>query len=120
MAGVALYAFPGPVGAHWPWPLTPIAAQTIAVWLIALSILLGSAAAEGDAFRCRPASAGMTVLAILQLAALLRYPQTVHGPAVVAWVALVIAVGLAGGYRLLCANRGRRQVTTGLPGGAMP
>ena len=65
MAGVALYAFPGPVGAHWPWLLTPIAAQTIAVWLIVLSILPGSAAAEGDAFRCRPASAGMTVLAIL-------------------------------------------------------
>lgn len=120
VAGVALYAFPGPVGAHWPWPLTPIAAQTVAAWLIALAVLLGSVAAEGDALRCRPASVGMVVLAILQLAALARYPQTVHGPAAVAWVALVIAVGLSGVYGLLRASRGRRQVTAGLPGGAMP
>jgi hypothetical protein len=111
VAGVALYAFPGPAGAHWPWRLTPIAAQTIAAWLIALALLLGCVAAEGDAFRCRPASVGMTVLAILQLAALLRYPQTVRWPEAVAWVALVTAAGLAGGYGLLCASRGRRQAT---------
>jgi hypothetical protein len=105
-AGIALYAFPGPVGAQWAWPLTPIAAQTIAAWLIALALLLGAMAVEGDALRNRPGSVGLAALALLQLAALLRYPHVAHRPAAGVWIALLAVLGFLGGYGLLRARPG--------------
>ncbi|MEP7024833.1 MAG: hypothetical protein ABJB47_13745 [Actinomycetota bacterium] len=110
-AGVGIYAFPGPAARHWAWSLPPIAAQTLAAWVVALALLLAAVAAEGDMVRCRPASAGMTALAAFQLAALIRYPHTAHGAAAIAWIVLLAAVGALGGHGLIAATRGRIVLT---------
>ena len=105
VTGVALYAFPGPVGGRWAWKLVPIAAQTTAAWLIALALLLAAVAIEGDALRCRPASVGLLALAVLQLAALARYPPAAYGAAARTWIALQVVIGFLGGYGLLRARQ---------------
>ena len=98
--GVWLFALPGPGARHWAWFLPPIAAQALAAWLIALALLLGSVAKEGDLLRSRPATAGMVAFAVLQAAALARYPHTAHGAAAIAWIVLLGTVGVLGGYAL--------------------
>jgi hypothetical protein len=100
VAGVGLFAFPGPGARHWAWLLPPIAAQAVAAWLTALAVLLGSVAKEGDLLRSRPATAGMVAFAVLQLVALARYPHAAHGAAAIAWIVLLAVIGVLGGYGL--------------------
>jgi hypothetical protein len=96
--GVALYLVPVRLGRSWAWPLTPIAAQTLAAWFTALAVLLAAVAVERDWQRCRPASAGMLTLGLAQLVALARYPDAPHGPLAIVWITLMVLVGLLGGY----------------------
>jgi hypothetical protein len=108
-AGVGLFAFPGPGARHWAWLLPPIAAQALAAWLIALALLLCSVAKEGDLLRSQPATAAMVAFAVLQLAALARYPHAAHGAAAIAWIVLLAAVGVLGGYALARLPAARRE-----------
>ena len=71
--GIALFAAPSAAAPAWPWTLTPMMAQAIGAWLIALGVAAGHALAERDALRLRPAAAGYVVLAVLLLVALARY-----------------------------------------------
>lgn len=100
VVGIGLFAFPGPGSRHWAWLLPPIAAQAFAAWLIALAMMLGSVAKEGDLLRSRPATAGMAAFAVLQLLALARYPHVAHGMAAIAWIVTLTAIGVLGGYGL--------------------
>ncbi len=121
VAGVGLFAFPGPGARHWAWPLPSIAAQALAAWLIALALLLCSVAKEGDLLRSRPATTGMVAFAVLQLVALARYPHAAHGAAAIAWIVLLAAVGVLGGYalaRLPAALRGSAGDRAPSPSGA--
>jgi hypothetical protein len=100
VAGVGLYVLPGPGSRHWAWTLPPIAAQAIAAWLIGLALLLGTMARETGLRRIRPAAVGLAVLAALLLLALARYPHAAHGAAAIAWIVLLAAIGILGGYGL--------------------
>jgi hypothetical protein len=61
--GIALFAAPAQAAPLWPWELTPMMAQAIGAWLIALGVAAGHALAERDARRLRPAAAGYILLA---------------------------------------------------------
>jgi hypothetical protein len=100
-AGVALFAAPGPAARVWPWTLTPLAAQATGAWLISLGVAAGHALAERDARRLRPAAAGAAVLAVLQVAALARYPHlfawhSASGIVYLIVLATVLLTGAAG------------------------
>ena len=73
--GTALFAAPGQAAPLWPWTLTPMMAQAIGAWLIALGVAAGHALAERDARRLRPAAVGYILLALLLAVALARYPH---------------------------------------------
>jgi len=73
--GIALFATPAQAVPLWPWELTPMMAQAIGAWLIALGVAAGQALAERDARRLRPAAAGYVLLAVLLAIALARYPH---------------------------------------------
>lgn len=103
--GVALYARPTLVGDGWAWPLPPIAAQTFAAWLIALGLLFGSMAREGDWVRCRTVGVGLTALGALQLAALAWYRDIPQEPITVGWIAVASLSMVLG---LVVLSQGRR------------
>ncbi len=37
---IALFAFPGDLRRHWPWPLTPLLAQAVAAWIAMIAAAL--------------------------------------------------------------------------------
>jgi hypothetical protein len=104
--GTALFAAPGQAAPLWPWKLTPMMAQAIGAWLIALGIAAGHALVERDARRLRPAAVGNILLAVLLFIALARYPhqfawQSASGIAYLIFLATMLltgAVALARGF----------------------
>jgi hypothetical protein len=118
--GVALFAAPVAAAPLWPWKLTPMMAQAIGAWLIALGVAAGQTLAERDARRLRPAAAGSVLLAVFLAIALARYPHQFYwGSAagityliILATMLLTGAVGLARGL-----PRAARQSALG-PAGA--
>jgi hypothetical protein len=53
-AGIAMFIGPPHVNEVWPWPMTPLVARIIGVWLTALAAAFIWAAWDGDAVRARP------------------------------------------------------------------
>ena len=114
--GVALFAAPAAAAPLWPWPLTPMMAQAIGAWLIALGVAAGHALLERDALRLRPAAAGYIVLAVLLAIALARYPHqfawgSARGIVYLVFLATMLLTGLAGLARGL-PHHTRRPVRT--------
>jgi hypothetical protein len=89
-AGIALFAAPAQAVPLWPWHLTPMLAQAIGAWLIALGVASAHVIAERDPRRLRPAAAGSIVLPVLLAAALARYPHQFHWHSTAAIVYLTI------------------------------
>ena len=99
--GVALFAAPGAAAPLWPWQLTPMMAQAIGAWLIALGVAAGHALAERDALRLRPAAVGYIVFAVLLAVALARYPHqfawgSTRGIVYLIFLATMLVTGVAG------------------------
>lgn len=116
--GIAMFAAPGAAAPLWPWKLTPMMAQAIGAWLIALGVAAGHALAERDALRLRPAAAGYILLAVLLSIALARYPhqfqwQSASGITYLIFLSTMLltgAVGLARGLPHPSRQSVRRQV----------
>ena len=53
-AGIAMFIGPPSVDHVWPWPMTPLVARIIGVWLTALAAAFAWALWDGDALRARP------------------------------------------------------------------
>jgi hypothetical protein len=99
--GTALFAAPAQSAPLWPWKLTPMMAQAIGAWLIALGVAAGHALAERDARRLRPAAVGYILLAGLLFIALARYPhlfawQSASGTAYLIFLTTMLLTGTAG------------------------
>lgn len=99
--GVALFLFPVAVAPVWPWPLAPLVARAIGVWLLSIGVLAAHAVWENDWQRIHSFSAFYTLLSVLQLIALLRYGDEVPWERPAAWVYVlfllsILLVGLLG------------------------
>ncbi len=94
--GVALFCWPTSAGEAWAWPLTPLVSQALGAWLLGLGLVLVAAARERDWVRVFPASAGLVALALLQLAALLRFDQPTDSVIGWVWVLLLVVLGVVG------------------------
>jgi hypothetical protein len=105
--GVWLFVQPARVGAHWPWTLTPIVAQTLAAWITAVGLLLASIVRERDWIRSRPATMGLIGVGALQLIALARYPHLADAGTGAVWIGLLVVILLLGVYGLRATLRSR-------------
>ena len=108
--GAALAHAPHDAAALWPWPLPPLAAQAVGVFVLAQGALLLTASREGDWGRVRPAMLQYVVLATLHLVALARFPDTLDWGTAGAWLYLawlvgVLATALYGARHALAARR---------------
>jgi len=99
--GAMMFVAPQVTAQLWPWMLTPLTARAVSAWLLALALLLTFAIRENDWDRFRSTAVSCTVLGVLQLLALARYPGEVAWGGASTWVYLlfvlsVLAVGLHG------------------------
>jgi hypothetical protein len=97
--GVALLVTPLRAAHVWPWALTPLTGRAIGAWLVSLGVAAAHAMRERDLRRLRPAAAAYVAFAVLQAAALLRYPSTPRwdgrGYVYAAFLASALLAGLA-------------------------
>jgi len=78
-AGVLLYAGgmvvhhdePGSAAAFWPWPLTPLSAQVVGSWLVALALAAALAIRQGDLGRLHVAAMTYTPVGVFECGAVL-------------------------------------------------
>jgi hypothetical protein len=112
VVGALLFADPS-ITAVWPWPLTPFTARVVAAWLLAFGLATALASVAGDLHRLRTAAVAYTVFGVLVLVSVLRFPGTVDWGRPVAWLFVVMAVGVvatgAAGWRAAPAVTGRTR-----------
>lgn len=77
--GIALLIVPLSVAPLWPWALTELTGRAIGAWLTALGVAALHSTWENDFHRIRPAIFSYGLLVILQLIAVVRYPDEVSG-----------------------------------------
>lgn len=99
--GLVLFVVPVVAAPLWPWPLTPLTGRAVGAWLLGLGVAAAQACAEDDWGRIGAAMRSYTLLALLELLALARYPDAVDwtrpgGWVYVAFLVSTLAVGLAG------------------------
>ena len=102
--GIALFVAPETSDDLWPWTLTPLTARAIASFLIGFGAAAAQAAWENDIGRLTGSAYAYATLGLLQLVAVLRYPDEFDGSGLrgvlyVAFVVLVLLTGLAGSAR---------------------
>jgi hypothetical protein len=74
----------------WPWRISTLTGRAYGAWLVGFGIAMVQIAWEADWRRVRPATAGVGVLGVLQLIALLRYPDVPDWGAPQTWVYVAI------------------------------
>jgi hypothetical protein len=112
VGGATMLVDPGAASWMWPWDLTFVTGQAFGAWMIGFGVALGQMAWEADWRRVRPATAGVGVLGILQLVAVLRYPNDLDWATVQAWVYLVVLASFVAlgvyGWRVTRSGRARQ------------
>jgi hypothetical protein len=100
VVAIALFVAPSSAAALWPWPLSPLIARMVAAWLLAFGVAAGLAIRARDLGRMRAAAIAYAVFGVLELVALLRYPDVVAWGSPAAWgyLAVLAAVLVTGGY----------------------
>ncbi len=113
IVGVALFASPATTISIWPWKLTILTGRAIGAWLLAVGVAAFHAIRENDLLRIRPLGGGFTVIAILEMVALLRYPAALSWTITSSWVYLVflVSVLLVGLFSLLSKRKESASLT---------
>jgi hypothetical protein len=98
--GLAMLLVPTVVLGAWPWALTPLTCRAIGAWAVGIGTIAAHAAWENDWWRLRPMMLSYTMLGVLQLAAVLRYPTDLAWgrAAAVVYVGFLATILLLGGY----------------------
>lgn len=96
---VGVWLLVGPTTVPWPWDLTALTGRAIGAWLASLSVAAAQFVWEGCLVRLATAARAYTVLGLLQVVALIRYPGqfswgSVSGVVYVVFLASVLVVGL--------------------------
>jgi hypothetical protein len=109
--GISLFASPDTADSLWPWQLTPLTARATGAFLVGFGAAALQAAFENDIGRLTGSAYAYLTLGLLELIAVLRYPDALDGSGArgvgyVAFAALVLATGLVGSAR---ARAGRLE-----------
>jgi hypothetical protein len=106
--GGAMFAGPGFVNDLWPWPMTPLVARIIGVWLTALGAAFAWALWDRDARRTRPIFAqGLPTAVLIGIVPLLHQDDLSDGAGrFVSFILLVGALAIAGAFAARRRPRG--------------
>ena len=109
--GVALLVRPLDVAPLWPWSLTVLTGRAMGAWLAAIGATALQAVWENDLRRTRLFLLGYTLVGLLELVALVRYPATVQWgmPSVWVWVGFLGSLTVVGPAGLRVARRVRAR-----------
>lgn len=94
----------------WPWTLTALTSRAVGAWLVGIGIVAAQCSWENDWGRVQVALQSYALLALLQLAALVRYAATVEWTqpsswVYSAWLVIMLALGGAGSWLARNATR---------------
>jgi hypothetical protein len=106
--GVWLLVDPiGAAGSFWPWELTALAGRAIGAWMLSLGVAAVHVLIERDRRRLRPAAWGYLTIAVLEFAALARYPDVPDwsSPRTGCYVAFLLSMLCAGIAAILPSAR---------------
>ncbi len=114
--GSSLFLAPGSTLAWWPWMLTPLTARAIGAWLLGLGLAAAHAVAANDWGRVAVATHSYGLLGVLEVVALMRYPNTVDWGRPATWMYLLFLVSflLVGVYGWITAMRTAHRSTVSL------
>jgi hypothetical protein len=103
IVGASLFASTSTTISIWPWKLTLLTGRAIGAWLLAVGVAAFHAMWENDLYRIRPLGGGFAVIGVLEIVALLRYPQSLDWTLTQTWVYLIIilTVLVVGVYALI-------------------
>ena len=97
--GLPMLLVPAVMLGAWPWALTPLTSRAIGAWAIGIGTIAVHAAWENDWWRLRPMMVSYTLLGVLQLTAVLRYPTDLdRSGAAMVYVCFLATIFLLGGY----------------------
>lgn len=106
--GVVLLVAPDTSATLWSWTLTPLTARAVGAWLVGLGWAAGHAGLVDDDVAVRPVGMTGAAFVVLQGVALARHGGDLSGgPAEGAYVAGLVAVGVASVWILLLPAGGR-------------
>jgi hypothetical protein len=91
----------------WPWTLTPLSAQVIGAWLLALAVAAALVIWERDLARLLVPAATYTAFGVFQLLVAIRYWTQMRPDYQWSWVylALLASIVLTGAYGCWAATR---------------
>lgn len=96
--GAGLFLYPPAVAPFWPWELTALTGRAIGAWLFSIGVIAAHAVYEDDWRRLRPFAASYTLLAVMQLLALLCFGGEIDWARAGGWlyVGFLLSIGLVG------------------------
>jgi hypothetical protein len=108
--GVLMLLVPQAMLGAWPWELTPLTSRAIGAWAIGIGTIAAHAAWENDWWRLRPMMLSYTLLGLLQITSVLRYPTDFDWSRVagVVYVLFLATILLLGGYGWWKTQRARQ------------
>jgi hypothetical protein len=107
LGSATVHHFPPDAMSFWPWRLTPLGAQVVGAWLIALAVAAALTIWERDLARMLVPAATYTAFGGFQLLVILRYWAEVRPdyPWTWAYVAVLASIVVTGAYGCWAAMR---------------
>jgi hypothetical protein len=107
VGGATVHHFPADAMSFWPWRLTPLGAQVVGAWLVALAVAAALTIWERDLARLLVPAATYTAFGVFQLLVFLRYRAQVRPdyPWTWAYVAVLASIVVTGAYGCWAAMR---------------
>ena len=110
IGAAGVHHLPEDAMSFWPWRLTPLGAQAIGAWLLALAVATALVIRERDLDRMRVPAATYAAFGVFQLGVAVRYWDQIRPdyPWGWAYVGLLVSIALTGAYGCWAATRGSR------------
>jgi hypothetical protein len=107
VGGAKVHHFPDGAMSFWPWRLTPLSAQVIGAWLLAVSVATGLVILERNLNRLLVPAATYTAFGLFQLLVALRYWTQFTAGYQWGWayIALFTSIAVTGAYGCWAATR---------------
>ena len=107
LGGAKVHHLPEGAMSFWPWKLTPLSAQMLGAWLLALAVAAALTIWERDLSRLLVPAATYTAFGLFQLVVALRYVDQFRPdyPWTWAYLGVLVAITLTGAYGCWAATR---------------